>query len=489
MTNPLNSWQAPIPLGVLKIPMFSDSIFPEKIQTFINELSVATETPIELASMAVLSILSTAVQGKYKVEVKPDYQEPLNIWACVALPPGSRKSAVLSAITVPLIEWEKKKRLELEPEINKIISENKSLEARIKELRRQASSSKENYHSFNEEIVMLESKILEVPVFPQLYTTDITPENLGTMMASNKERMAVLSDEAGIFDILEGRYSGGIPNLDIFLQGHAGSSVRVNRGSRPPVFLERPFLTLGLTPQPDVLRGLTKNPAFRGRGLLGRFLYAIPVSNLGSRNLSAKNMSKEVKEGFYEVISLILNQQEVKVPLILKLSEEAYKDWRSYALVIEVKMADDGPFVHIRDWSSKLAGAIARIAGLIHVARHAQYDPQVIEISKEDMKESIKLGHVLSEHALAAFDLMGADPALDGARAILDWVKRNRKEQFTFRDCHYAHKNRFKRAKDMEPSVEILEDRCFIKEIEKEKKAHRPSRFFEVNPQVYDLEA
>jgi len=50
-------------------------------------------------------------------------------------------------------------------------------------------------------------------------------------MADNDEKMSVLSDEGGIFDILAGRYNGGIPNLDLFLQSHSGSSVRVDRGS------------------------------------------------------------------------------------------------------------------------------------------------------------------------------------------------------------------------------------------------------------------
>ena len=59
-------------------------------------------------------------------------------------------------------------------------------------------------------------------------------------MAANNERMSILSDESGIFDILAGRYSNGVPNLDLFLQGHAGSPVKVNRGSRPPIAMESP---------------------------------------------------------------------------------------------------------------------------------------------------------------------------------------------------------------------------------------------------------
>ena len=104
-------------------------------------------------------------------------------------------------------------------------------------------------------------------------------------MAEQGEKAAALSSEGGIFDIMGGRYSRGMPNLDIFLQGHAGDAVRVERRSREPVYMDEPALTMGLSPQPEILRGLVDKPGFRGRGLLARFLYLIPKSTLGYRTL------------------------------------------------------------------------------------------------------------------------------------------------------------------------------------------------------------
>ena len=100
--------------------------------------------------------------------------------------------------------------------------------------------------------------------------------------------MAIISDEGGIFDILAGRYNNGVPNLDLFLQSHAGAAVRVDRGSRPSVMMDEPALTLILSPQPDVLQGLASKPGFRGRGLLARFLFMLPVSKIGYRSGNTK---------------------------------------------------------------------------------------------------------------------------------------------------------------------------------------------------------
>lgn len=486
-----SDWQAPISLGAPHFSPWPSDVFPEAIQGFVDELARATETPIELTALTTLSGLSVAAQGKYIVQVKPDYFEPVNIWTSVALPSGSRKSAVQRYVTVPLTRWEKEQEELIAPLISQTISENKSIEARVKEIRRKGSLAEvDEYKKSKDEAAKLEEQIKGIPIVPQLWTADITPENLGMLMAENGECMAFLSDEAGVFDILSGRYSSGIPNLDLFLQAHSGSPTRVNRGSRPPVFLNHPALTMGLTPQPDVLRGLARTPAFRGRGLLARFLYALPASNLGIRTLDVQPLSSATQEGFNTVIIQILNHpKEENSPHVLKLSPEAFDDWHFYALAVEIRMADDGPYAHMRDWAGKLPGAIARIAALVHVARYADGRPWEIEIGNADMRAAIKIGHVLSEHALGVFELMGADPSLDGAKTILSWIQRQQLMRFTFRDCHYAHKGRFKRANDMAPAIEVLEERHFIREVDREKKAHRPSRVFDVNPQIWQEKA
>jgi hypothetical protein len=52
-------------------------------------------------------------------------------------------------------------------------------------------------------------------------------------------------------------------------------------------YVKQPAVTVALTMQPDVLVRLMDTPGFRGRGLLGRFLYAMPPSLLGRRQPEA----------------------------------------------------------------------------------------------------------------------------------------------------------------------------------------------------------
>lgn len=487
MTTPFHDWQVPIPLETLKIPAFPKGVFPKVLEEFTSELARSTETPTDLSALTVLSALATATHDKYIIQIKPDYSEPVNIWTAVALPSGSRKSAVLMGAIAPIIEHEKTKLQEIEPKILEVISKNKTLEARIKELRNKtAKADSSEFEVLQKEILTLEQSIELPPNHSQLWTGDVTPENLGVMMESNNECMAILSDEAGIFDILGGKYTSGIPNLDLFLKSHSGTPARINRIGRPANLLSRPILTMGLTPQPSILKGLGQNKAFRGRGLLGRFLYAIPPSNLGQRTGDALPIHSDIRETYHGLILSILSHANEKSSLYaLGLSKKAYEAWHAYSRVIEIKMNKDGPFAFMTDWAGKLPGQIARVAALLHIARHALRQPWMKEISEEDMQAAIKVGHYLSDHAVAVFDLMGADPALEGAKAILSWAQRNQLSQFTFRDCHHANKSRFKKASDMAPCIETLIENYYLKEQVQKKKPYRPSRTFIINPHLY----
>ena len=225
----------------------------------------------------VLVACSTAAARRLEVEVRPDYREPCNIWILNALPPGTRKSAVLKKAMAPLTQWERQKAASLDAEIKRLGSERKTLEARLERLRRQAAKERdpEKVAELSREIHDIETSLPNPPTPPRLWTSDATPERLGALLAEHGECMAWLSAEGGIFDILRGRYTNGISNLDLILKAHGGDSERVDRGSRAPVMLDSPRLTIGLCPQPEVLRGLASRPDFKGRGLPGQALQVL----------------------------------------------------------------------------------------------------------------------------------------------------------------------------------------------------------------------
>jgi len=119
--------------------------------------------------------------------------------------------------------------------------------------------------------------------------------------------MAWLSAEGGFFETVGGRYSKGVPNLDLMLKAHSGDPERVDRIGRDPVYLQEPLLTVAMSPQPDLIQGLASKPGFRGRGLLGRFLYFLPPSPLGYRTLDGPPVPEDVKDNYARCVKAMLS--------------------------------------------------------------------------------------------------------------------------------------------------------------------------------------
>jgi hypothetical protein len=481
---------APIPLDDHAPQAIPADTLPGWLGAMAGAVAQGTETPPALATMAGLACVAAAVQRKVRVRVEPGYIEPLALWTVCALDPGNRKTAVMGAMAAPLYTWERTRARELAPEIREAEALAEAHGERLKRLRSQYAKAKgDDLDSIRLELLDLEARTPEIPHPPRIVAQDVTPEHTGTLLAEHGERLALLSDEGGIFDILAGRYSRGVPNLDLFLQAHAGAPVRVDRGSRTPVHLAHPALTIGLSPQPEVLRGLASQPGFRGRGLLGRFLYTLPTSTLGYRTLSARPVPEAVSTAYADGLGHLLDMEPSSdpdgepMPYLLELEPKAHAEWKDFQRMVEVAMREGGHLEHITDWGAKLPGAVARVAGLLHCVEHAHGEPWRAPVSLDTMTRALTLGALLIEHARAVFDLMGSDTAMGAARKVWRWIEREQQRTFKARDCWKALKGSFPRRADIDPALSILVERNHIMPWEPDRSGPgRPSLEYVVHP-------
>lgn len=481
-----DEWDTPHEFEGVQLPEWPKDAFPELAQTYVNEVSRSTETPIELPSMLFLSSVATASQKIYIVEIRKSYREPVNLYVLTILPPASRKSNVFGQVMAPICFWEEQKKEALESILNAQISRQKILEERIKQLRRVAANNIDNtnFDEYQKQIISYEKEFDSTPSYPRLWTSDITPEHLGALMAQNDEAMAILSDEGAIFDILGGLYSNGRANIDILLQAHSGGSIRVDRKSKPPVFLKKALLTIGLTVQPEVIKNACKNKTLRGRGLLGRFLYVIPPSNIGHRTLEEKPMEESIRSHYHASIIAILNHPhdgETNAQHVLKLDPEAYSKWLEYSKMLEMMMGPELDYLtHITDWAGKLSGQIARIAALLHIYRHAFEKPWETKICLEDMQGAVKIGHALIKHALRVFNLIYEDDSIHLAKEILQWINNSNLDSFSHREC--LRKFRKYDKTTLQPGLNFLKKQGYLHEWSYKPPKGAPSVMFDVNP-------
>ena len=111
-------------------------------------------------------------------------------------------------------------------------------------------------------------------------------------------------------------------------------------------------------------------------------------------------------------------------PTVLTLDPQAGELLLGFERDLEPRLAaDSGDLAHLAGWAAKLAGATCRLAALLHLASHLR-DGWAQPISADTFAGAIRLADYLVEHARAVFDLMGADPRIDDARWLLDWISR-----------------------------------------------------------------
>jgi len=419
------------------------------------------------------------------VSPEPGYVEPLNIFCNVVLPPGERKSGVLKILTSPLIAWEIHQSSIFGFLIKEAVITKANHDARITSLRSRYAKEKDpaKREALQNEMLLLAQETPSIPVSPQLWTQDCTPERLGSLLSDNDERMAVLSAEGGIFDIISGRYSNGTPNLDVFLQGHAGDSVRVDRAGRDAIWLKEPALTMILSTQPDVLQSMADKRGFRGRGLVARFLYAVPSSAVGKRCLKACPVPTEVDLRYQSTISSLLNMIPLQDPV--QFEKEAHTIWKAFAIEIEHELAEGGRFEHMRDWAGKLPGAAVRIAGLYHSIKIAGGLSIDALIDATTMGRALSLSRKLMPHVESAYALMGSISDIEEACSVLAWIKRQGDAEISMRECYRALRGVFQKREDLNPAVGILEERGYIRKSPPKKTAGRQPEKYAVNPKVF----
>ena len=472
MQRPPRGWTAPVPLtsGTIVPPPFPLNALPTFVRAKVHATAHDTQTPPDLAATLALTCLSTAAGGRVSVSVRPEigWREPVNLFAVAALSPGSRKSPVFSGLTAPITAAEAELVEKLLPEITTLKVDKKAAEdaaARAADQFAKASLAERDGARFEAHQAALAAEAITVPAIPRLFVDDVTPEALASILAEQGGSLAILSAESEVFNVIAGRYSG-TPNMNVFLKGHAGDALRVDRRGRPPETIENPALTLGICTQPSALADLAAIPGAAGRGLLARFLFTVPENAIGARKTDPEPADPGAHSMWaLKLQALLLSLRELPEPLTLTLSPDADQLRRAASVDYEAMMADGAKLAGLRDWGSKAIGTMVRIAGLLHLAEHLD-DGFARPISVGTMTSAHRLIEYYTDHALIAFGLMTTDETTARAIAVLDWIERIGLARFTGRDAYRGlPRTKFAKMADVEPALTLLEQHGYIRRL------------------------
>lgn len=456
-----NAEPTPFPLEAL----------PPDIRNYTEYIAKSVQVHPDMPAVLMLSVLAACAQGKARVCITPEWSEELNLYTAVVAEPGERKSAVFSALTSPVQDYVNRYNQTHASEIAAYRNKLNKLEARKTVL---ISSNADDT-----EIDEIQSEILNLTANPKLplrlIAADCTPEAVAVIMASNRDKIAIMSDE-GVFDVMSGLYTNGRTNINIYLNAYDGQPVSIDRKGSGSLILQRPLITFGICCQPAVISDFISNKRFIGKGLAQRFLYSQPPSMCGKRSIFTEPVDKTVKSAYTSVITNILDLPDSSDHITM--SNEAFALFNDFYEETEKKIGQEGKYSVSKTFLSKLLGKTARISGLLHLCGNIKDKP----ISSETMRGAIEISrYFVAQNDLiftSSTDLATAEYVAD---RLLFTAKKDGRNSYRARDIkRFCQKYK---GKQIDEALVILEEHRYVQfEPDDKKNPNRQYGVYTINP-------
>ena len=461
--------EPPLPLGTTHRhgPAFPLEVLPDWIADQCREIAYAFQVPEDLPAMLALGSLSTILAGHVKVNLTGSaWTEHVNLYLVSALLPGSGKSPVFKVMTKPVIEVEKESRAAAKKALTDYERERRINEQRIKHHETIAvKGTIEEQRSAIEEISLIDG-MLDRQVRPpagHLVSEDITPEALVEELAANGGRMALLSSEGGVFDMMAGQYvdKGKATNLAVYLQGWSADSVRRKRTKGEAIVIDEALLTVCVTTQPGVVEALGANRELVTKGVPVRFMFSVPPSLVGYRDRRRvlENIDSVINATYQDLMTKIglaaLASSEIKVLRTTSAAGERFLEWDQ---TLEERQKPGGDLADRAEWAAKLRATVLRCCGILHVADGAAGD--MVQI--DTVERAIVMANYWLAHADVVEKMWSDDQVTVRARTIVRWSLDNDKPEFSLRDITVAKRGTFPAAEEAVAPLQALVDRGWI---------------------------
>lgn len=450
-------------------PVFPLSSLPEWMSAHVETTAGATQTPEDLPALIALATLAAGCGGRVKVEPSPGWVEGLNLFVAVLMMPGNRKSAVFKRMISPLQAWEEELQQASVDEIAEASTRARIATARADKLAAKASATDADPDAADEAVAArAAADRLRVPTKPRVLASDATPEVLAQLLYENGGRLALMSEEGGVFDQMAGRYSSGQPNLDVYLQGYSNTPLLVDRKGHEEQRVDEPALTIGLAVQPEVMRAARENNVFQGRGLIDRFISARPPSLLGERDhhlarrIASDPVTKQAEDRYNQRFLVLLRSIGMG-PTVLPFAPDAGDRLDGWTQDLEPRLRGD--LEGLAGWISKLYGNCARVAGLLHVAR--TYDSGWEgPVDLEDLEAAIAIAEYLLQHAMGELGGAGGTEEAAAAARVLEWLRTEvTAPSVTRREVQTKHRRKMgfpSTAEDFDRIMDLLAEQGWV---------------------------
>lgn len=467
------------PIQANALPAFPLEVFAPWARDYLEAITRTLQTPPDFAGMFFLGGLALAFQKRFRLTVKPGWEEPLPLWILLAAPSGSKKSQAFRLTMMPFNNWQRWMKEEFASVRRDAARRIKTLTAEIEEAKKRKTPALS--------IADKEEELAElfIPSTPRLFTGSGTPEAIETKLEEHFGRYALASAESDILSVLMGKYrSGGSPPIEGFLSGWSGEDLRNDFRTRDDVDVTEAHLSMVLATQPENAADLYAQQKLGGRGAFGRFLTVLPATEDGDEWTTERVPSQvenayldgvgKLLPSFEETASLYCDRRKVE-PVDLCFGPEALALFRLFFERIQARRKVGGDLQFLEEWSAKVCGQCARIAALLHLSDRPEEKPDP-QVSESAVERAVYLTErYLIPHAKAVFGT-AVTQQTEKVWSILQGLRPEVKRKTLYRAVKPMS------AEELTGILEELEERNCIRVEKRPSTGGKPPTFIVVNP-------
>ncbi len=469
-------WSKPISIipetkNNIPYPLYA---LPPIIQNAISAYQQYGQQPLPLIACSALANVSLACQTLGNVARDRMLVSPVSLYFLVVANSGERKSAADYAFSQAIREWQLQTRDKLGPEVR--IAQTVyhawkvEREGLLSQIRRSSLVGK-NTKILRQMLIELVANKPDVPLLPVLFFEDATQEALASHIAHGWPSASLWSDEGGIVMSGHGMQQNATKFIALLNRLWDGKAFIAHRKTTKSFTVANRRLTVNLMMQPIILEQmLSKNGGIsRQSGFLARSLVAYPESSMGARYYQEPPESLASLPEFHSRLLACLNSSWSidkngchNLPT-LTLSHQAKINWVSFFNKIETGLKNAHQWSSIKDFASKSAENVVRLAALFHL-----FDGKTSEISAEYIDNAAE---IIYWHLLEIKIILGETPQTvrqQDAIRLLQWIRDKGLTETSPRYLQQYGPIRAKKCRDC--AVQILSEHDYLKEIRRDGK-------------------
>jgi DNA polymerase-1 len=494
ISTPPEEWREPVEVELPPPAPPPLDALPGPMRDYAAELARCLPCPPDVPAVLSLAVAAQAIGATHRAAVTDDHSEPANLYAFIALPPGTKKSPVLRRAAAALYAAHARMREESKKAL-------RDYEADLKVHAEELNQWKKDYRESGKAAGRPPAEP-DRPPRKRLVTTDTTKEAFVNRLVDNPRGIGVFSDELSGFVLSMNQYKGGKGNDKTFWTSLWSGEFFANDRVATSDDVRDGFACIAGMVQPDVLAQLQPEGDLRD-GFIDRFLpsYPEPVAPVDtglSPSVAARDAYNALVERLLK-LPLHTDASGASAPSLVPLTDDANRYRRDYVNELAAAVMDDDTPANLKGFLLKLQGYTARLALIIHVCRtqcgEAEAAAPVIDL--DSVKAAVAWARYFRAHAERAYRRMGqADAGLEGdIQRVIGWLRRNKgrwakgkpANVFTYREALSDLRKTFADQPDRLTAVlKRLEERGYVQDVTPT--SHGPGRkhkgAYEINPLI-----